>query len=178
METDFLTGTSADPPYVRSDVCSVPAAAVVGEAMVAWVLAAALERRVERHGHRGAANREVAFDPEAIAGLRVCAVDTPAAERDRRMCLGIQEVRRPEVRVAVCDTGVDAGRVDVGLDARAEREACGVDLPDALRELRLSKSMRLEEDSQQHLKGTSLFFFFLMQNMIYELSCSSFCCIV
>jgi chorismate synthase len=42
---DFLTGTAADPPYVRSDVCSVPAAAVVGEAMVAWVLASAIQER-------------------------------------------------------------------------------------------------------------------------------------
>jgi chorismate synthase len=44
---DFVTGAPADPPYVRSDVCAVPAAAVVGEAMVAWVLAAAM---VERFG--------------------------------------------------------------------------------------------------------------------------------
>jgi chorismate synthase len=44
---DFETGAPADPPYVRSDVCSVPAAAVVGEAMVAWVLASAV---VERFG--------------------------------------------------------------------------------------------------------------------------------
>jgi chorismate synthase len=38
-------GAASDPPYVRSDVCSVPAAAVVGEAMVAWVLADALLER-------------------------------------------------------------------------------------------------------------------------------------
>jgi chorismate synthase len=44
---DFATGAVADPPYVRSDVCAVPAAAVVGEAMMAWVLADAL---VERFG--------------------------------------------------------------------------------------------------------------------------------
>jgi chorismate synthase len=44
---DFVTSAPADPPYVRSDVCSVPAAAVVGEAMVAWVLASAL---LERYG--------------------------------------------------------------------------------------------------------------------------------
>jgi chorismate synthase len=44
---DFETSAPADPPYVRSDICSVPAAAVVGEAMVAWVLASAL---VDRFG--------------------------------------------------------------------------------------------------------------------------------
>jgi chorismate synthase len=43
---DFETGLPADPPYVRSDVCSVPAAAVVGEAMVAWVLGEALTQRL------------------------------------------------------------------------------------------------------------------------------------
>jgi chorismate synthase len=44
---DFATGGVADPPYVRSDVTAVPAAAVVGEAMVGWVLADAI---VERFG--------------------------------------------------------------------------------------------------------------------------------
>lgn len=44
---DFTTGGVVAPPYVRTDVCSVPAAAVVGEAMVAWVLAEAL---VDRFG--------------------------------------------------------------------------------------------------------------------------------
>jgi chorismate synthase len=44
---DFATGAAADPPYVRSDVTAVPAAAVVAEGMVAWVLAEAL---VERFG--------------------------------------------------------------------------------------------------------------------------------
>ncbi len=44
---DLRSGDSADPPYVRSDVCAVPAASVVGEAMLGWVLAQAL---VERFG--------------------------------------------------------------------------------------------------------------------------------
>jgi chorismate synthase len=44
---DFETGRTVDPAYVRSDVTAVPAAGVVGEAMVAWVLADAL---VERFG--------------------------------------------------------------------------------------------------------------------------------
>jgi chorismate synthase len=43
---DFITGEAVDPPYVRSDVCAVPAAAVVGEAMVAWVLSDALTERL------------------------------------------------------------------------------------------------------------------------------------
>lgn len=42
---DFETASPADPPHVRSDVCAVPAAAVVGEAMMAWVLAEAITDR-------------------------------------------------------------------------------------------------------------------------------------
>ena len=42
---DFESGAAVNPPHVRSDVTAVPAAAVVAEAMVAWVLAdAACER--------------------------------------------------------------------------------------------------------------------------------------
>ena len=39
---DLATGEPASTQYQRSDVCAVPAASVVGEAMVAWVLADAL----------------------------------------------------------------------------------------------------------------------------------------
>jgi len=39
---DLATGQSTATQYQRSDVCAVPAAAVVGEAMVAWTLADAL----------------------------------------------------------------------------------------------------------------------------------------
>jgi chorismate synthase len=43
---DLATGKAGLTEYQRSDVCVVPAAAVVGEAMVAWVLAdALLEKR-------------------------------------------------------------------------------------------------------------------------------------
>jgi chorismate synthase len=43
---DLDTGEAAQTAYQRSDVCAVPAASVVGEAMVAWVLAdALLEKR-------------------------------------------------------------------------------------------------------------------------------------
>ncbi|MGC8874373.1 MAG: chorismate synthase [Chloroflexia bacterium] len=44
---DLATGEASVPPYQRADVCAVPAAAVVGEAMVCWVLAEAL---VEKYG--------------------------------------------------------------------------------------------------------------------------------
>lgn len=39
---DLATGEPSSTQYQRSDVCAVPAASVVGEAMVAWVLADAL----------------------------------------------------------------------------------------------------------------------------------------
>jgi chorismate synthase len=42
---DLDTGDPADPPYIRSDVCAVPAAAVISEAMIAWVLADAVCER-------------------------------------------------------------------------------------------------------------------------------------
>jgi chorismate synthase len=44
---DLLSGQPAATQYERSDFCAVPRAAVVGEAMVAWVLAEAL---VEKRG--------------------------------------------------------------------------------------------------------------------------------
>jgi chorismate synthase len=43
---DLDSGQPAVTQYQRSDVCAVPAAAVVGEAMVAWVLAGALLEKV------------------------------------------------------------------------------------------------------------------------------------
>ena len=42
---DLATGEATTTEYQRSDVCAVPAAAIVGEAMVAWVLAEALLER-------------------------------------------------------------------------------------------------------------------------------------
>jgi len=39
---DLATGQPAETRYERSDICAVPRAAVVGEAMVAYVLADAL----------------------------------------------------------------------------------------------------------------------------------------
>ena len=43
---DLATGQPAQTQYQRSDVCAVPAASVVGEAMVAWVLAEAMVEKV------------------------------------------------------------------------------------------------------------------------------------
>ncbi len=43
---DLSNGQQAGAPYQRSDVCAAPAAAVVGEAMVAWVLAEALHEKL------------------------------------------------------------------------------------------------------------------------------------
>ncbi len=42
---DLSSGRPQDPPYVRSDICAVPAASVVGQAMLGWVLAEALLER-------------------------------------------------------------------------------------------------------------------------------------
>lgn len=42
QSVDLASGERADPPYIRSDICAVPAAAVVGEAVVALVLAGAV----------------------------------------------------------------------------------------------------------------------------------------
>jgi chorismate synthase len=70
---DFESGLPADAPYIRSDVCSVPAAAVVGEAMMAWVLADAL---VERFG----ADR---LDAMLAAWAAVRDADAPSAAIDK-----------------------------------------------------------------------------------------------
>lgn len=59
---DLATGEAAATQYQRSDVCAVPAASIVGEAMMAWTLAEALveklggdslnemQARMNRHG--------------------------------------------------------------------------------------------------------------------------------
>ena len=43
---DIATGEATTTQYQRSDFCAVPAAGVVGEAMVAWVLANALHEKL------------------------------------------------------------------------------------------------------------------------------------
>ena len=42
---NMQSGEAATTNYTRSDICAVPAASVVGEAMVAWVLAEALQEK-------------------------------------------------------------------------------------------------------------------------------------
>lgn len=88
VSVDFASGEAADPPYVRSDVCAVPAAAVVGEAMVAWVLADAL---VERFGADrmdamlAARDAVVSAESAALAGGSPATADmatAPAGEAD------------------------------------------------------------------------------------------------
>jgi chorismate synthase len=61
---DLATGLPVDPAYVRSDVCAVPAAAVVAEAMMAWVLADAL---AERFGADRIDAMRASFDATAAA---------------------------------------------------------------------------------------------------------------
>jgi chorismate synthase len=57
---DLATGEPAETAYQRSDICAVPAASIVGEAMVAWVLADALLEKLggdsleEMKGHPAA----------------------------------------------------------------------------------------------------------------------------
>ncbi len=62
---DLATGQASDAPYVRSDVCAVSDATVVGEAMVAWVLAEALVERLggDRLDVMLAAREHLAPDP-------------------------------------------------------------------------------------------------------------------
>jgi chorismate synthase len=45
QSVNMQTGEAASTNYTRSDICAVPAASVVGEAMVAWVLAEALQEK-------------------------------------------------------------------------------------------------------------------------------------
>jgi chorismate synthase len=43
---DLRSGAPAETAYQRSDVCAVPAASVVGEAMAAWTVAEALRDKL------------------------------------------------------------------------------------------------------------------------------------
>ena len=45
QSVDLSSGEAAAPEYQRSDICAVPAAAVIGEAMVSWTLAEALDEK-------------------------------------------------------------------------------------------------------------------------------------
>ncbi|MCX8024535.1 MAG: chorismate synthase [Thermanaerothrix sp.] len=46
QSVDSVKGCAATPVYQRSDICAVPAASVIGEAMLAWVLAEALVEKL------------------------------------------------------------------------------------------------------------------------------------
>ncbi len=46
QSVDILTNQPAQTEYQRSDVCAVPAASIVGEAMLAWTLAVALRNKL------------------------------------------------------------------------------------------------------------------------------------
>lgn len=60
QSVDLQTSQPAQTEYQRSDVCAVPAAAIVGEAMLAWTLAVALRDKLggdsleEMHAHHDA----------------------------------------------------------------------------------------------------------------------------
>jgi len=62
---DLRTGKPAQTQYQRSDVCAVPAAVVVGEAMVAWVLASAL---LEKLGGDSLGEMKERFDIVSLQG--------------------------------------------------------------------------------------------------------------
>jgi len=62
---DLATGEPALTPYQRSDFCHVPRACVIGEAMVAWVLADALMEKIG-----GDSLEEMRAHWEATFGLR------------------------------------------------------------------------------------------------------------
>ena len=71
---DLATGEEASARYERADVCAVPAAAVVGEAMVAWVLAEAVEEKYggdslgRLEGKEGKGGREGREGVEEVEG--------------------------------------------------------------------------------------------------------------
>jgi chorismate synthase len=73
---DVRTGGPMDAPHIRSDICAVPAAAVVGEAMVAWVLAEALLERFS--------SDRLDVMLAAFSGLRFGPVEAVDGESHRR----------------------------------------------------------------------------------------------
>ena len=89
VSVDFATGEVVDPPYVRSDVCAVPAAAVVGEAMVAWVLADAL---LERFGADRLDAMLAARDAVVASESAALTERTPATATTRTAAAGPAEI--------------------------------------------------------------------------------------
>jgi chorismate synthase len=66
---DLATGEAAATKYERSDFCAVPRAAVVGEAMVAWVLAEALIEKIGGDSIREMKPRFAALPTNDLASL-------------------------------------------------------------------------------------------------------------
>jgi chorismate synthase len=62
MSVDVRTGEQALAQYQRSDICAVPAASIVGEAMVAWVIADAF---LEKYGGDSIAEIHERYDVNA-----------------------------------------------------------------------------------------------------------------
>lgn len=91
---DLSTGRAARAPWVRSDACVVPAAGVVGEAVVAWRLACAL---VEKLG--GDALAEM-LPRWAELRRRQAAVGRPRARRAARVAVARKRGARPRTAVA------------------------------------------------------------------------------
>jgi chorismate synthase len=76
---DLVSGEEAATQYQRSDVCAVPAASVVGEAMVAWVLADALL--------------------EKLGGDSMCEIETRVREMETR----VRETEAPQPGGSQCE---------------------------------------------------------------------------
>src|SRR5687767_1663819 len=91
-----------------------------GALLAPRIVAAPFEHAVERDGHGRVPDRQVAENakPCAFRGPGI-ALEMGAPESDLRMRLGIEEVRRLEVGVAIARAGVDARGVDFHLDAAA-----------------------------------------------------------
>jgi chorismate synthase len=79
---DLDSGEPSDPPYIRSDICAVPAAAVVAEAMIAWVLADAICERFgsDRLDAMLAARGSLGTDGRHVLG------DDASLNRSRDLC--------------------------------------------------------------------------------------------
>ena len=91
---DLATGASAITQYQRSDVCAVPAAAVVGEAMVAWILAGARDRKF---GFASLASMPAISRSVSASFFRSFSISAPRSAVGIRMCTR----RSPHTRVTV-----------------------------------------------------------------------------
>src|SRR6266508_2829156 len=80
---------------------------------------------LQRHRPGNAMDGEVARDEKVV---RRAPLDPRAAERDLRVALDVEEVGRAQVRVPLLVAALDAGRVDLDLDPRAQRVVGDVDV--------------------------------------------------